>query len=142
MLKKVSRTFVLSFSPFLVGLLLVVWLQVTAAPCLAQQAIDSSKTLSSAEIDRIIKTFTAKESQFRRALNSYVFRRDALVQSVGMGGQITGEYHRVSNYTFDDQGVRYEKIVLFPMPSFPGVTPEDLEDLGGVNPFALEPSAI
>jgi TonB family protein len=65
------------------------------------------------------------------------------VQSIGMGGQITGEYHRVSNYTFDEQGARYEKIVLFPMPSFAGtVSPEDLEDLGGVNPFALEPSKI
>ena len=35
-----------------------------------------------------------------------------------MGGQITGEYHRVSVFTFDDQGNRYEKINYFPMPSF------------------------
>jgi hypothetical protein len=59
-----------------------------------------------------------------------------------MGGQITGEYHRVSQFTFDDQGVRYEKISYFPMPSFQGVTQEDLEDLGGVQPFALEPSKL
>src|SRR2546430_16332311 len=78
--------------------------------CLAQPGADSSKTLSSAEVDRIVRAFTTKEGQFRRALNSYVFKRDALAQSLGMGGQITGEYHRVSFFTFDEQGNRYEKI--------------------------------
>lgn len=97
---------------------------------------------SQSEIDRIIKTFTAKETQFRKALNLYSFKRDALIQTVGMGGQVTGEYHRVSHFTFDDQGNRYEKISFFPMPSFGGVTQEDLEDLGGISPFALEPSMI
>lgn len=97
---------------------------------------------SQADIDRIIRTFTAKETQFRKALNSYAFKRDALIQIIGMGGQVTGEYHRVSNFTFDDQGNRFEKISFFPMPSYGGVTPEDLEDLGGISPFALEPSMI
>jgi hypothetical protein len=103
----------------------------------------SGGTPSAAEIDRIINTFTAKETQFRQALINYSFKRDALMQSVGMGGQVTGEYHRVSQYTFDDQGVRFEKITSFPMPSFEGtVTQEDLDDLGGISPFALEPSQI
>src|SRR5215475_1838098 len=84
-----------------------------------------------ADIDRIIRTFTVKETQFRNALNLYSFKRDALIQTLGMGGQVTGEYHRVSHFTFDDQGQRYEKISFFPMPSFGGVTQEDLEDLGG-----------
>ena len=34
------------------------------------------------------------------------------------------------------------RLVFFPMPSFGGVTQEDLEDLGGIQPFALEPSKI
>jgi len=101
-----------------------------------------SNNLSQAQIDDIIRKFTAKETEFRQALNSYAFKRDALVQSLGMGGQVTGEYHRVSDFTFDDKGVRYEKINFFPMPTFPGVTVEDIEDLGGVNPFALETANI
>ena len=65
------------------------------------------------------------------------------MQSLGMGGQVTGEYHRVSLFTFDDQGTRFEKITAFPMPSFAGsVTQEDLDDLGGISPFALEPRKI
>ena len=59
-----------------------------------------------------------------------------------MGGQITGEYHRVSNFIFADNGERYEKISFFPMPTMASFTVEDLEDLGGVNQFALEASKI
>lgn len=115
----------------------------TASLVWAQGSGNSSGSLSQAEVDRIIKTFTAKETQFRKALNEYAFKRDAVLQSLGMGGQITGEYHRVSYFTFDDQGNRYEKISYFPMPSFQGtVSQEDLDDLGGIQPFALEPSKI
>jgi TonB family protein len=103
-------------------------------------SLSGAASLSPAQIDEIIRKFTAKETEFRKALNDYAFRRDALVQEIGMGGQVIGEYHRVSNFTFDDKGNRFEKIGFFPMPSLQGVslTTEDLEDLGGVNPFALE----
>src|SRR5215510_8157519 len=98
--------------------------------------------LSQVEIDKIINKFTTKEAEFRRALNQYSFKRDALLQSIGMGGQVIGEFHRVSLFTFDDQGNRYEKITFFPASSMTEVTAEDIEDLGGVEPFALEPSKI
>ena len=103
-------------------------------------SLTGSANLSQAQIDDIIRKFTAKETEFRRALNSYAFKRDALIQELGMGGQVVGEYHRVSDFTFDDKGTRFEKIGFFPMPSIQGfsITNEDLEDLGGVNPFALE----
>jgi TonB family protein len=101
-------------------------------------------SLSQAKIDEIIRRFSSKEGQFRRALNTYAFKRDALVQEIGMGGQVVGEYHRVSDFTFDDQGNRYEKINFFPLATLQSIsmTPEDLDDLGGVNPFALEAGKI
>lgn len=102
----------------------------------------TSVALTPAQIDDIVRKLTAKETEFRRALNSYAFKRDALVQEIGMGGQVISEYHRVSDFTFDDSGNRYEKIVFFPMPTFAGMTPEDLEDLGGVNPYALEAAKL
>ena len=121
-------------------LVLILLVSVVSASKLAAQT--DGGALSQADIDRIISKFTAKEAQFRRALNSYSFKRDALIQSIGMGGQVIGEYHRVSQFTFDDQGNRYEKISFFPMSSMPEITTEDVEDLGGVEPFALEPSKI
>ncbi len=123
-----------------VALFLLLFAGITSA--FAQAAGPGSDALPPAEVSRIVSAFTAKESQFRRALNEYSFKRDAILQSLGMGGQVTGEYHRVSHFTFDDQGTRYEKISFFPMPSFASVTQEDLDDLGGVQPFALEPSKI
>lgn len=117
-------------------------LLVLSSPVFTQGMNANSAPLPPVEVERIVKIFTAREAQFRRALNEYSFKRDAVLQSLGMGGQITGEYHRVSLFTFDDQGTRYEKISYFPMPSFQSITQEDLDDLGGISPFALEPSKI
>jgi TonB family protein len=114
----------------------------TRGPAAASNVTPSA--LPAARIDEIVRAFTAKETRFRQALNSYAFKRDALVQTIGMGGQVTGEYHRVSYFTFDDLGNRFEKINFFPMPTMTEIqiTAQDLEDLGGVNPFALEASKL
>src|SRR4029078_3450468 len=127
----------INFFPAIAALALLV---LSAFSVMGQTSENGS--MPPAEVDRIIHAFTAKEAEFRRALNSYSFKRDALMQKIGMGGQVTGEYHRVSTFTFDDQGNRYEKISFFPMSSMPEVTSEDIEDLGGVEPFALEPSKV
>lgn len=96
------------------------------------------------DVDAIIRAFTAKETEFAAALNNYGFKRDALVQTIGMGGQVTGEYHRTSQFSFDDRGGRFERINYFPPSTLTEVsfTQEDLEDLGGVQPFALEASKL
>jgi hypothetical protein len=93
---------------------------------------------------RIIRAFTQRETQFRKALNEYGFTRDAVIQTLAWGGQISGEYHRTSRFVFDDSGNRFEKILFFPIPTVKAisVTPEDIEDLGGVEAFALEASKI
>ena len=110
----------------------------------AQPAKIVQSDLSQDEINRIIKTFTDNEVKFRRALTEYVFNRNATVQTLGMGGQITGTFHRKSFMTFAKDGERFEKIEYAPVSTLPHgfITPQDLEDLGGVNPFALEPAAI
>lgn len=100
--------------------------------------------LGQSEADRIIKKFAENESSFREALTNYVFNRSATVQTIGMGGQVTGTYRRDSFMTFTSDGARFERITFFPVPTITEitVTPEDLEDLGGVNPFAIEPYLV
>jgi hypothetical protein len=97
-----------------------------------------------ADVERIIRAFTQKETEFRKALNEYGFRREAVVQTIAWGGQVSGEYMRVSRFVFDDSGNRFEKILKFPIPTISEIqiTPEDLEDLGGVQAFALESSKL
>ena len=113
-------------------------------PALAQTSKIVSTDLSRAEIDRIVKTFSENEVKFRHALTEYVFNRSATIQTIGMGGQITGVYHRKSFMTFKKSGERFERITYFPMPTIKDlrITQEDIEDLGGVNAFALEPASI
>src|SRR5437764_233110 len=58
----------------------------------------------------IVRAFTRKETEFRRALNGYTFRREAVIQTIGMGGEVTGEYNRTSQFVFNDAGERFERI--------------------------------
>ena len=100
--------------------------------------------LTKAQADAIVAKFTANESSFREALTNYVFNRSATVQTIGMGGQVTGTYRRDSFMTFSSDGARFERVTYAPISTLTeiNVTPQDLEDLGGVNPFALEPRNI
>ena len=102
------------------------------------------KDISQPELNRIIKKMTENESLFRRALNLYVFDRSATMQTVGMGGQITGTYRRDSFLSFNDVGERSEKIVFFPMSTLTDlvITLADIENLGGIDPFAIEPRNV
>ncbi len=95
-----------------------------------------------ADTDRLVSTFTAKETEFRNALARYSFKRDAHAQTIGAGKQISGEYRRTSQLTFDGSGKRIEKILFFPTPTLRaiGISADDLDDLGGAPLFALETS--
>jgi hypothetical protein len=125
------------------------FLLLTAIVCLAAfgavkaQGDSIVKTnLSQAEIDRIVKAFTTKEGEFRTALTQYVFNRSASISTIGLGGNLTGTYRRDSFMNISPGGERIEKILFAPVPTLTEIsmTPEDLEDLGGVNPFALDPT--
>ena len=119
-------------------------LSVSSGVTFAQQAALPKGNMTPAETARIVKAFTTNEGAFREALTSYAFNRSATLNTIGLGGNITGTYRRDSYMTFTQAGERFEKIIFFPMPTTdPGlITAEDLEDMGGVNPFALEPSAV
>ena len=117
----------------------------SALGALAQEPSAVVKTdLTQAEIDKIIKTFSENEFNFRQALSIYAYNRDVKIQTIGMGGQITGSFIRNSFMTFKDDGTRYEKILYNPMSTLRGlvISPEDIDNLGGVNPFAIEPKYV
>ena len=97
--------------------------------------------LSPAEIDRIVKKFTQNEALFRQASNVYAFNRNATMQTIGMGGQISGTYKRDSFLTFNEAGERFEKILFAPVSTMTEIviTVADIDNLGGINPFAIEP---
>ncbi len=101
----------------------------------------TKKDISPAEVDRIIKKFTKNEDLFRRALTIYAFDRFASIQTVGIGGNITGGYRRDSFMTFNEAGERFERVVFAPLSTLTEmqVTAADIENLGGINPYAIDP---
>ena len=117
---------------------------ITVAGAWAQTENIQRVSLSQADINRIIQKVAENEGRFRSALGDYNFDRSATIQTVGLGGNITGTYRRDSELIIPPSGLRMEKIIFAPTPTLTeiSVTAEDLEDLGGVNPFALDPSAI
>jgi len=59
-----------------------------------QTTVGQSKAVTNGkavDVAAIVRAFTAKETEFRRALNGYTFTREALVQTIGVGGEVTGE---------------------------------------------------
>jgi hypothetical protein len=102
------------------------------------------KEMTQAEVDKIVKSFSDHEAEFRQILTGFAFNRKVVFQTIGMGGQITGEYRRESFMDLSPKNLRQEKIIFFPMPTIKDVTisADDLEDINGVNMFALAPENI
>lgn len=124
-----------------------------AAPARAQQqqqqrqppqaAANAAATTASAPADpaSVWGRFVAKETEFQRAFLRYAYRRDALFQSLGMGGQVTGEYHRLSRITFDAAGSPRERVIDMPVPTL-APSPSDLDDLDTLLLHVLEAAKL
>lgn len=116
-----------------------------SAICASAQTSNIVKiSLNQAEIDNIIKTFTNNEAKFRQALNVYAFNRNATIQTIGMGGQVSGVYRRDSFMTFNENGERFERILFAPVSTLKeiSISAEDIDNLGGIDLFAIEPKSI
>jgi hypothetical protein len=89
--------------------------------------------------DEIIRKFAAKEKEFRTARANYVYRQDIRVQTLNATDRITGEWHQVSDITFDQSGRRAEKVVYAPQSTLTSIslTPQDIQDFREIQPFVL-----
>lgn len=121
----------------------------TAAPARAQQPQPTQQAAANAaaEANAVVDPasvwgrFVAKETEFQRAFTRYAYRRDAVFQSIGMGGQVTGEYHRLSRMTFDSAGAVRERVIEMPVPTL-APSPSDLDDLNTLQLFVLEAAKL
>jgi hypothetical protein len=89
--------------------------------------------------DEIIRKFTAKESEFRQALNHYTYRRTVRVQTVNDDNKVDGEYYQVDDVIFTPDGRRTEKVVFAPASSLQRISmsPADFQDIQQRLPFVL-----
>jgi hypothetical protein len=93
------------------------------------------------DVARIVAQFVANEAAFQRAFAGYSFEREAVLQSIGMGRQVTGEYFRRSRISFDAQGLLQERVIKMPVP---GLAPSqtDMDDLNTIQLFVLEAAKL
>jgi hypothetical protein len=98
-----------------------------------------AQTREQLPVDEIIRRFAAAESENKVARNNYTFTQDFDLLTLGQAGSITGRFHRVSDIVYDDRSNRVEKITFFPASTLTelSITTEDMQDLAGVQPFAL-----
>lgn len=90
-------------------------------------------------IEEVIRRFAEAETQNSIARNNYTFTQEFNLITLGEAGSVTGRFHRVSDIVLDDRGNKIEKITFFPPSTLTSlqITNEDMQDLAGVQPFAL-----
>src|SRR2546425_10705488 len=120
----------------------ILYLSLTAVIACSSVTAHETSSLQKAppSIPEVIRRFAEAESQNRIARRNYAFTQDYDMLTIGEAGSVSGRYHRVSDIVLDDLGNRIEKITFFPPSTLLGLDPptqEDIQDLSGVQPFAL-----
>ena len=90
-------------------------------------------------IDEVIRRFSEKEKEFKKARDNYTFKQDTRIQELGNSDRIVGEFRTVTDISFDEKGKRTERIISAPPSTLKrlGITKEDLQDLESIQPFVL-----
>jgi len=88
--------------------------------------------------EEIIRRFTAKEKEFKQVLSSYGYRETIKVQVLD-GDTVTGDYQRIADYSFDENGKKLRNVVFAPQATFTNIemNQADFDDLENRMPFTL-----
>ncbi len=87
----------------------------------------------------IIRRFAVKESQFKRALDDYTYRRTVKLDTIDGSGGIDGEYLQVDDIVFSTTGRKQEQVVYAPDNTLTraALSPADFDDIEHRLPFTL-----
>ncbi|HUS11541.1 MAG TPA: hypothetical protein VMZ30_13830 [Pyrinomonadaceae bacterium] len=90
--------------------------------------------------EQLLSRFLSAEQKVREALNSHTFKRDVVLQTIGPGGEVTGQYIRNSVFVFDDRGNRIERVLFHPRSTIREmkITKEDIQDLAGAQLLGID----
>ncbi len=89
---------------------------------------------------QIIEKFAARESEFNRARQNYIFRQSVKVNTLDEDtNRVDGEYQQVTDITFNRDGKRDEHVVFAPQNTLERVmmSPADFQDIEHRLPFVL-----
>jgi hypothetical protein len=92
----------------------------------------------SVSVPDLIRQVGAAESAAKQARQRYTFRQEVLMQTLS-GKEVTGEFHEVTNVSYDEKGRRKEEVTFAAQNSLRGIqlTAEDMEDIRVFMPLLL-----
>jgi hypothetical protein len=90
--------------------------------------------------ESIVASFLKTESRVRDALKQHTFKREVVLQTIGPGGNVSGQYIRHSEFLFDDRGNRIERVTYRPPSTIREmkITKEDIQDLAGAQLLGVD----
>jgi hypothetical protein len=88
--------------------------------------------------EEVIQKFGAAEAVTKDARLHYTYKQDVLVQTL-VGTSVTGEFHEVTNISYDPKGRRQEQVTFAAQPSLRGIqlTQQDMDDIRSIMPLML-----
>jgi len=93
---------------------------------------------ASIRVEEVIRKFGVAESATKQARLRYSYRQEVLVQTLS-GKDVTGEFHELTNISYDEKGSRKEDISFAAQSSLREIalTAEDMEDIRVFMPLLL-----
>lgn len=81
-------------------------------------------------VPQILEKLGAQETKVKEELSHYTFTQDVMVQTLN-GATVDGQFHQVSEISYDDKGKRVEKITYAEQPTLRGVSlsTDDMDDI-------------
>jgi hypothetical protein len=88
--------------------------------------------------EELIRKFAAQETTVRDARSHYTYTQDVLVQTLN-GTSVDGQFHEISEISYDDKGKRIESVRFSEVPTLQGLqlSAEDKDDINTFMPWIL-----
>lgn len=90
-------------------------------------------------VEEIIQKFVAREEEFRREREHFVYTQDVTFQTLDENDQVDGEFREVRDITFTPDGKRFDKVTFAPVTTIQRLimTQQDFDDIEKVWPFVM-----
>src|SRR5215472_18160869 len=88
--------------------------------------------------EELITKFAAQETKVRDARSRYTYTQDVLIQTLN-GTAVDGQFHEISEISYDDKGKRIESVKFSEVPTLQGVqlSASDKDDISTFMPWIL-----
>lgn len=88
--------------------------------------------------DVLLQKFLAQETKVNAARSRYQYTQDVLVQTLD-GKTVDGQFHQVTNVSYDDKGRRIDNVTFSEQPTLRGIqmSSEDFDDIREFMPWII-----